>query len=315
MICRPLDAFVTLAIGCLLTSLATTAQKASSSKTPPGYPAQGASKFDPAVAAAVDVKRAKTGNLLVRPRVNGREAGWFIFDTGAGICVVSKSRAKDLELKDAGELDTAGVGAAKLLRAGSLVLGPLSLEDVPMIELDLSFLKPYLGEEISGVIGYGLLSRCVAEIDLAAPSIALKDPAEFLLKGCEWTAADLGAFTPVVKARFEDHDGLFLLDTGANDSLSIRSATVNDLHLLAGRETTDAKIGGAGGFMKAKAGRIAKFELGTITETNLDAMFELEAKKGSDPRIAGKIGVGLLKKRVLITDYARSRVAFAPRGD
>src|SRR5215470_7433707 len=51
----------------------------------------GEATFDPKAPAKLEVKRVKTGHLLVRPVINGHEAGWFIFDTGAGICVVSTS--------------------------------------------------------------------------------------------------------------------------------------------------------------------------------------------------------------------------------
>jgi len=282
---------------------------------PEGYPSQGPAHFAAGMSPEIEVKRANTGHLLVRPKVNGHEAGWFIFDTGAGICVIAQKRDAAITLKDSGKLDTVGVGAtsATLLRAESVELGPLTLEDVPMIELDLSFLKEHLGDEISGVIGYGLLSRCVAEIDLAAPSIALHDPAKFEPSRSKWTPAELDKFIPVVPAKFEGHDGLFTLDTGANDAVSFHVDAVDQLDLLHDRPTTDAKLGGVGGFIRKKRGRVETFELGGIQEENLDATFEIEAKKGPDPRIAGNIGVGLLKRAVLTTDYGHDRVAFVPR--
>ncbi len=307
----------TLAIALVLAAPARGEDTAPATTTPAGYPSQGDARFEPAIDPSVEVKRAPTGHLLVRPKVNGIEAGWFIFDTGAGICVIATKRADGIELESSGTLQTTGIGStnATLLRAKTVELGPLTLDDVPMIELDLAFLKPHLGEEIGGVLGYGLLSRCVAEIDLAAPSIALHDPAEFELSGCEWTSAALDKFIPVVSGKFEGHDGLFTLDTGANDAISFHADTVKKLDLLKDRATTDAKLGGVGGFIKTKRGRLASFALGGAEATDLDATFEVEEKSGADRRIAGNIGVGWLKRTVLTTDYGHGRVAFVPRPD
>src|SRR4029079_6780259 len=45
--------------------------------------------FDAAAPAALEVKKAPTGHLLVKPRIAGKDAGWFIFDSGAGNSVVN----------------------------------------------------------------------------------------------------------------------------------------------------------------------------------------------------------------------------------
>jgi hypothetical protein len=46
------------------------------------------------------------------------------------------------------------------MRADSVTLGPITLGDHPFMTTDLTFLAPFLGREIAGVIGYGVLSRC-----------------------------------------------------------------------------------------------------------------------------------------------------------
>src|SRR5262249_49387872 len=39
-------------------------------------------RFDPEVSPRIRVRRARTGHVLVRPKVDGLDLGWFIFDTG-----------------------------------------------------------------------------------------------------------------------------------------------------------------------------------------------------------------------------------------
>jgi hypothetical protein len=103
-----------------------------------------------------------------------------------------------------------------MLRATELALGPLTVRDVPLMKTDLSFLRPHLGEDIAGVIGYGVFARCVVELDLAAPRIALRDPAGYELAAGAWTPMELDNLIPTVTATVEGHAGRFHLDIGSN---------------------------------------------------------------------------------------------------
>ena len=70
----------------------------------------GKATFDAGAPAELEVKQARTGHLLVRPVVNGRPAGWFIFDTGAGVCCVTSSSVAERGLEQIGEIDAVGGG-------------------------------------------------------------------------------------------------------------------------------------------------------------------------------------------------------------
>jgi len=278
-----------------------------------------AANFDTTKSAELLTKRVSTGHLLVQPLVNGMQAGWFIFDTGAGICVVSTPHVEALQLEAAGDIAARGIAGAeqaKLYSATTLELGPLSLRDHPLMVTDLSFLKAFLGEEIVGVIGFGVLSKCVAEIDPREQRIALFDPASFTLQGAEWVAVDLDDRIPALRARFEDREGLFHIDTGANSGVSFTAKAVERWKLLEGREVKDAKLGGVGGFIAAKRGTLAWFEIGGLRQEQVVATFPLESKGvlGGE-RIDGSLGAEVLRPFVLVTDYARERVAFRARRD
>ncbi len=276
----------------------------------------GEATFDAKAPAELEVKRVKTGHLLVRPVINGHEAGWFIFDTGAGICVVSTPHAKELELTAAGDIDAVGTGGGKkaeLYKAKTMKLGPLSLTDHPIMTTDLSFLKQHLGEEIAGVIGFGVLSRCVAEIDLETPRVALHDPASFKLTEGKWSKMSLAGRTPGVAAEVEGHKGTFTLDCGANSGITFYAPAVKKWNLLKGRETTEAKIGGVGGFVPVKKGTVEWIELGGVRREDIPADFSTKAKgTGAKSERDGTIGVGLLKYYVMYLDYAGERIALRP---
>jgi len=278
---------------------------------------QGAVTFDAAAPAEIEVRKAKTGHLLVRPRINGRDAGWFIFDTGAGICVAANSVIESLELERTGSIAAAGAGGqstAPTYRAKELRLGRLCAADHPIMGVDLAFLEPHLGEKIAGVIGFGVLSKCVAVLDLEKPAIALHDPAAYKLERGAWAPLDLSARVPVVTAKFEGHEGRFLLDTGDHSHVSFNEPTVQERDLLAGRSLTDGKLGGVGGFVACKRGSLARLEIGGRELTDVPANFATEAKGTyAQTDRAGAIGAGVLQQFELVVDYGGERIAFVPR--
>jgi predicted aspartyl protease len=280
---------------------------------------QGESRFDPAVAAGLEVKKVKTGHLLVRPVVNGKAAGWFIFDTGAGICVISTPKKDELGLVDAGELDAVGVGGAaktRLYRAERVQLGPMTMRNHPVMLTDLSFLTPHLGEEISGVIGYGVLSQCVAEFSIADATISLHDPKTYALRegAGAWEEMKIIERVPRIHANVEGNDGLFRIDTGANSSITLHEPAVRKWKMLEGRETTQAKLGGVGGFVKARRGSVKDVTLGGVRHEDVKAEFAVEAKGTfAKEAIDGNIGAGLLSKYTMVLDYAGQRICLRAR--
>jgi predicted aspartyl protease len=277
-------------------------------------------RFDPAQSSALTVKRAPTGHRLVRPVVNGHDAGWFIFDTGAGMGVASLPHADRLGLTPAGSIAAVGVGGstgAPLFTCDSLTIGPVALRGHTLMGTDLAFLTPHLGEEIVGVLGYDILSRCVVEMDLADARIALHDPASYALPGdAAWQPLFLDGRVPSIDARFEGHEGRFRIDTGANGSVTFHQPCVEELGLVEGRAVTPAKIGGVGGFIDAREGTIASFELAGVRHQNVPAVFAMESKGTfADPSKAGNIGADLLAQYRMILDYPGGRAAFMPLPD
>lgn len=283
----------------------------------PGVLGQGTSTFDPSVAPRLEVKRVKTGHMLVRPWVNGHPAGWFIFDTGAGVCVVDPKMVEPLELERSGSVDAVGVGGgqqAATYRSQTLQLGPITLRDHPVMTTDLSFLTPFLGEEISGVIGYGVLSRCIAEIDIEGESISIFDPATYTLEGARWSPMSLDGRIPSIEAQFEGHRGRFKLDTGSNSGVTFHTPSVTKWSLLDGREVTEAKLGGVGGFVAAKRGAVRVFVFGDVRRDEVKAEFALEAKGTyADASRDGNIGAALLRQFLITLDYEGQRIALRER--
>ena len=168
----------------------------------------------------IEVKRARTGHVLVRPKVDGLDLGWFIFDTGAGGTILDPKAATKLKLEPVGaETVTSFLGTvpSSILRAASLELGSMTVSRPFFMTMDLAFLRDAMGEPIVGIIGYDILSRSIAEITLADDSIKLHDPKVYRLDSAIWRKLTFNQSLPVVSATFEGHrEGLFRIDVCAS---------------------------------------------------------------------------------------------------
>ncbi len=276
--------------------------------------------FDNNLPAALEVKRAKTGHLLVKPKVNGKEVGWFIFDSGAGATVLDNALIKELGLEQFGDLPAIGVGGAvktTFSQPDSISLGRATFQKPMSIGLDLNFLSAPMGAKIVGVIGYGVFHRCVVEMDMEKNTIALFDPKDYdqVKPKTPWQKLYQTARVACVEAEFEGHKGIFKLDTGAAGStVAIHAPTVEKFKLLEGRETQDTLAGGVGGNITAKKGKLKYFELGGHRTNDIEVTFAT-ANKGAfnSSDTLGNIGGDLLKPFKMVFDYQNKRIALVKR--
>ncbi|MCC6425390.1 MAG: aspartyl protease family protein [Phycisphaerales bacterium] len=277
-------------------------------------------RFDPAVSTKIDVKLAPTRHHLIKALVNGEDLGWFIFDTGAGSECLSTAAAEKLKLEKVGNVPVRGVGGTvegHFYQPASLTVGPLTIDKPTMVGIDLSMLKQYMGVEIAGIIGFGVLSRSVAVIDENIHSIELHDPATYKLASGEWTDILLYGRHPAVKGKMEGHEGYFRLDTGAASSwITVHAPAVEKYKMLEDRQVEESMMGGVGGLIPAKSGIIKTIELGGKTFENIQATLALPGKDAmNDAGTLGNIGGKLLEPFILVFDYPQQRMAFVPRPD
>jgi hypothetical protein len=247
-------------------------------------------QFDPSAPPDVQVKRARTGHVLVRPGVDGLDLGWFIFDTGAAGSVLDPTASAKLRHEPVGTSTVTsflGTVRTSILRADSLALGPMTVAKPFFMTMDLGFVRGAMGEDVVGVVGYDVLSRSVAEITLADDSIKLYDPRAHRLEAAPWQPLTFNQSLPVVSAAFEgDRKGLFRIDVGAS-----------------GPGPTEVALG-----------KIAWFELAGHRFENPDVVFALDRQGPlGDEYVEGNIGVEFLRPFRMVLDYAKARVAFLPR--
>ncbi|MER3413040.1 MAG: hypothetical protein C4341_02150 [Armatimonadota bacterium] len=274
--------------------------------------------FDPAKPPSVQSRRAITGHTMVRASLDGGEEKWFILDSGAGITVLDKKLADDMKLDAFGELPVLGIGGlvkAQFRPLNTITVGPVALKEINAISIDLGMLRTVFGSEFGGIIGYDLLAHAVVEYDHATPSVAIHDPKRYTLGGGKWLRLRFNSKLPCVEAAFEGgFKDVFRLDTGAPNNVTFHAPAVRKYRLLEGRKTTDTMLGGVGGMIQAKAGKIKYFEVGgkrieepTVTfATSDDSAF-------GDPYLAGNLGTAFLDRFTVVFDYVNQRVAFVDK--
>ncbi|KAA0228709.1 hypothetical protein FCG40_07045 [Fimbriimonadia bacterium ATM] len=268
----------------------------------------------------LEVKRLFTGHICVSPTVDGKNVGWFILDSGAGVMVIDKSKADELKLDPFGKLPVVGIGGVEVshLRAGKTFdLGPLRISDPVYLELDLSMISRAVGIELAGIAGFDVFASSIVDLDLDAPAIAIHNPGKFQLSGGKWQRLWIDGKVPAVEAAYEgDRRGVFRLDTGAPNTVTFHSPTVEKYRLLEGRETKPAFIGGVGGASKAVSGPMEWFEIAGHRFEKPQVVFS-QAKSGAfaDEYTVGNIGGEFLHPFRVVFDYTLSRIAFVKKAN
>ncbi len=266
----------------------------------------------------VELKRAPSGHLFVKGKVNGEDVGWFAFDTGTGGNVsLSKKVAERLHLETFGKSFAGGAGkqsATQFRQTESIQVGPATLKHAVCYELPEKFsdsMEKMFGFEWAGTIGYDFISQVAVEIDLSVPSLDIHNPAKFELKRGEWQPIRLNHGIPCLQCKVENQfEGWFNFDTGAGQVAIIHTPSVDKHQLLKDRKTQSYPLPGVGGTIDAQVGRLKEFTVAKQTISNVLTFF-VTGKEGalSDAYTMGTFGAGILGGDTVILDYSHRRAA------
>ncbi|MEZ4652434.1 MAG: pepsin/retropepsin-like aspartic protease family protein [Candidatus Eisenbacteria bacterium] len=245
------------------------------------------------------------GHLFVRPRVNGRDLGWFHVDSGAPFVILDTKLADDLGLEPLREM-----GDGTLRQVDELRVGQLVLRDLPIWARDLSTASAPEGETRAGVLGGPIFDSAIVEFDYPGHELAVFDPATYTTAR-SWQPMGLGP-GPVVEVKFPGGSGEFILDTGKSGAVSFLSEAARARDLLAGRELTESPNLTVQGESLELSTTLPWMELGGRRVENPVIAVKLPGTPNDDVLgVEGFVGRGLFGDRVLIFDYARTRIAFA----
>ncbi len=259
---------------------------------------------------------------VVSTTIDGQGPFHFVFDTGAGITVLSDDFAKRAGITgQASSTVVSGAnGSAQMqtvtlhdVRVGNAEVHDVAAAIVPL-PLDLTYQGDY--GTIDGILGYSFLSHFATTIDLFGKTITFTQPNQYVTPpGATSLEATFPHHCPLVTATADGHSGRFQIDTGDNGFLTITSpfAAQYDFRSQYGKRGFDMLAQGVGGSAHATEVRLKQFTIGPATIANEIASLSA-ATTGifGDPDLAGNIGTRVLKRFVFTVDYQHQRVDLTP---
>jgi hypothetical protein len=256
----------------------------------------------------------------VRPLIDGKDVGWFHFDTGADNLMIDTRIADELKMPIIAESKVvAADGNARTVtvRQGkTFQLGRVTINDPIYIAGDLSKMNAPPGEKRAGFCGYPLLARVIVEVSDGGKGIALYDPSTYRLAHGKWQDLALINYTPAVTAHLEgNREGLFMLDTGASGTVDINSKFSLEQKLLEGRGTTEETVSSSGGDFKDALGSLEWFELAGFRFNNPKVSFRVAGVGYEAEGVAGIVGRVFMRPFTIVFDYPERRVAFIRKNE
>lgn len=256
--------------------------------------------------------RLLNNHIIVDARVNGHGPFPFLVDTG-GHDIVTPSTAAALGLRQVGESAATGAGE-KTATSGyasveRLQVGDASLSYQTVIELDFSPIDVE-GLQLGGMIGVEFFELFVVQIDYGARTLTLFDPSHF--SGTDRVHAGTPisfhfySHMPEVVGSLDGRKGLFNIDTGSRDELTLTAPFVKKAKLrqvyLDGITITDGW--GVGGPSRSYVVRAGELDLGNVKVAHpVVGLSSAVHGAFSDGSYQGNVGSGLLKRFVATFDY------------
>eukprot|EP00466_Bigelowiella_natans_P020705 jgi/Bigna1/77929/fgenesh1_pg.51_\ len=128
--------------------------------------------------------RAWSGRLYIPAKINGKDYGWWLLDSGLSRFIINADTAarlqedKGLKLMKFsnisgfinGEMYPGYVGQAK-----NLSFGPLTFDDPHLFVIADAMAEPGITSNIAGYVGYELLSKALVEIDMPPRMMPLRE--------------------------------------------------------------------------------------------------------------------------------------------
>ncbi len=251
----------------------------------------------------------------VRPLVDGKDIGWFHFDTGADNMMIDNKLADELKMPIIGESEAVAadgnVRKVTIRKGKTFQLGRVTIKDPIYIADDLSKMNAPPGEKRAGFCGYPLLARVIVEVIHGGEGIALYDPSTYRLSEGKWQNLSLINYKPTVRARLEgNREGLFMLDTGHSSTVDINSEFSKEQKLLEGRKTVEETTSSSGGDFKNLFGSLEWFELAGYKFKNPKVSFRIAGVGYEAEDVAGVVGREFMKPFTIVFNYPERRVAF-----
>ena len=251
----------------------------------------------------------------------------FVLDTGDQFAIINQDRATQLGLKMDGQIRMGGAGAGvstgAFVRGSSFTIPGFAGFSQPLsLALPLGKMASRFGQDFDGILGSDFIKQFVLEIDYQARVIKLYDKDKFNYSGPgESIPITLNsAGHPIIDAEVTPVGGAplsgkFVLDVGSGGALTLYTPFVTRNNLLGANLPTIKAIGvgGAGGEVSARIGRVSELRIGRFRISRPITLFS-EDKAGAfaSSALVGNIGQQIAGKFRLFLDYSHQRIILEP---
>jgi hypothetical protein len=271
---------------------------------------------------AAEIPAEFVGNLVFLPvRVDSGKPSLFNLDSRAPRTSIDPARAAALGLSVRPAEGNGPPEAGQSIRDCVVNLPGV---DFPMSSLAVSARQDFglqVGRPNQGTLGNDFFARTVVSINYARRTVELYDPGVYQYSG-PGTRFHLTFVegTPVIRAKFSVSRGKaleadFALNTARDASVLISDQYAEAHHVFSSHlrtipDVTPQSDGGEG----AVLGRLKEFELGPFSVLEgVIAVFSRGNPLGAgNPRMAGEIGGGLLRRFTVILDYPHQQLILEP---
>lgn len=310
--------------GCTLLALwcAPAATPAGQNQSAPAATAQKAPEVKFAYGGnAAEVPAEFSGNLVFLPvRVDLSQPSLFQLDTSVAVSSIDPGRATELGLMSGNSSANDGASGAPAIRQAVLNLPGVAFPMVPLSTAPNAEFLERNGRIYQGTLGNDFLSRVIVEIDYARQTVRLYDPSAYQYsgKGAAFPLRFAGSI-PLLRAKFtvpghKTYDADFEVSTALPDAVILSDRFAGAHRIFSSKIRTipdvDTEVNGS---EKIALGRLHDFQVGKYVAGDVIAGFAQPGKNDrADPKIAGSIGGGYLRRFTVIFDYPHLRLYLEP---
>lgn len=246
------------------------------------------------------------GHIIVRVNVGDRGLD-FALDTGAGAIVLDSGVARELGVRSVGRFGSTigGDFQSSWGRLAQMSVGSVTMRGVALYLSPISYITQS-GKEV-GLLGRDFLASSVVEIDYKHKVVKLwpRDTFDGAAGGLSPVTADFSSDTPAIKASFENVQGKFLFDTGAEFSMLYRPYLESLPERVAGEGSMTGEF--VGGPVQLRPFHVHDLSLGPVLFRNADLWVPLSSTAEFGD-YDGIIGRDIMSYYRIFLDYQNAKL-------
>jgi hypothetical protein len=269
------------------------------------------------------------GLVYMQGQVNHSPPINVVLDSGASLSIVSPALAKAIGLKSTHSAEAASVGTGSsstlhVLDDAELAWGnpesPMRLAHQPAAIYPIEYVSAQLGKRTDALFGSSLFLHYTITVDYEHERVTFAPPGKEPSTAGNPLPISIQSNTPFIEASVVGEDGervtgLFLIDSGTSGAMLLNHSFV-EAHpgLIAKSHFAESPaVTAVGGIIRSSRVRVPLMEIGPFQLSGvIAAVPEASTRMLANPRIAGFIGAGILKRFTVTWDYTNKSVSLLP---